>query len=329
MPQDLLADNEIDVSGGIDLLADEPDLNPSSDASRSFEYNDPLSMGRLNEDLVKRGVGIADRLDAPANETIPQTFSKAGDRALGVMAGVSGVGLDVMNQGIEHLYKREFDPTARETIKGWGKELLDTPPVGADESLGESINYAPGRIIKGLGEAYQFLKGKLPETTQRLEDVATIAGGLPVLKGAVELPGMVKAAGKGAAEITGDIYSGITRVAPEKVDAAIRNEIKRGFAKGIKPTIVGKGDAAKTEKFYDKATIATKDIISSNPETIPTTVEEFSQNVRTAKKDLWEKSSTMAREAGEEGARVPMSALRDELQTVIDAPNIRSGEKTS
>ncbi len=330
--------DQISVTGSEDRpvigdIFDQISEKPQMGATRSWESEEPLSANRINDAIGKRAAYVAGlTVDAPVDESLYKTLKETPVRALKIVGkGAAGLVNDVVMQAGEAAYKKFVPDSWQKNIEGWGKELLDTPPVNADESLGQSVDYAPGRAVKTLAEGYGLLKKAAPGGMEIAESIGNIVAATPMLKGVGKYAEVVGQAGeevgKAGMNLAKDVYSGIVRVAPEEVDAAIRSEVKRGFAKGIKPTIVGKGDAAKTEKFYDKATVATKDIIAANPEAIPATVEEFSQNVRTVKKDLWEKASTMAREAGEEGARVPVTVLREELQSVIDAPNVRTTEK--
>ncbi len=253
--------------------------------------------------------------NVPSGETVYESVRNAPGRILQVAGQTAGVWGDVAVEGLKEGYKAVVPESVQQAIKSGAESIIQSPTV--QKGIG---------VISG---AYGKAEEKFPEGMRNVEAVANIAGAVPIVRG-------VTAAGKGVA-VAGKVLTTMTLKEAETmvakgVSAAnnyIRAEVERGFKKGVKPTIVGKSDAELTKKFYDNATIATKDIVTAAPETIPKTVDEFSQSVRSVKKTLIDNSKAMAKEAGQEGATVSIQDLRNEMQAIINAPNIRAAEKNS
>ncbi len=245
--------------------------------------------------------GLWQRVKTQGSEAWKDLVNKEGvnpfEGALRVAGHVGEAAGDVLMAGAGKLYDLTTSDLTKETVKDIGKTIADT-----------DIAKGAVEVAKDVGGLY----GKLPERVRN--DLGAAFSAINLIPAWQAGKFVVPAARKGSEAIIGlaNLAKGQT----------IRSEVEYGFKKGIKPTVVGKSTAAQTEKFYDNATTAAKDIISASPEAIPQTVEEMFQQVRNVKKTLWDNSSTMARQAGEEGVLVDVFPVISDMRTAAKDPNL-------
>lgn len=303
-------------------------------ATRTWESEEPLSANRINQAIAKRAAYVAQlTTDAPVDETLYKTFKSAPIRAFNIV-GKGGAGLvnDLGMQAIESAYGL-LPLTFREGVAGLGRELMDTPPVGSDETIGQSINYAPGRAIKAIGEGYGMFKKAFPGGAEMAESAANIAGATPVLRGIGKTGEVIaeagKLSGKAVANIAGDIISEVTRKTPEALDKKLGDIVAKGIDKGIRPTVVGKGNIAQINAYRERAKTAVKEIIGNKDNLIltdaegniiqgqlPKSLKQFSESIDQTKKGIFTKYDNLQREAGAQGATVDLSGVVKELEDI-------------
>jgi hypothetical protein len=260
--------------------------------------------------LSKRASNVANEWSAPEDEDIAGSFAKSSGRTFRTLGQVAGGVNDIIGAGITAGAKVLYGTIPEEAQKGF-------------ESVMSDVGAAIAPTVKTLSDAYGRGKKAYPELFGDMEAAGNIASLVPSA-----YLGMKTAQ---VADKAYDVLKGAVTPArtAEYFDKAIDNAVEYGFRKGIKPTVVGKSDAALTEKFYDNAKTATKEIVERYPENLPKNTEDFSKVVRQAKKDIWEEASGMASEAGERGATVSFRPLRDDLLSVIEAENIPESAKRS
>jgi len=120
-------------------------------------------------------------------------------------------------------------------------------------------------------------------------------------------------------EVLGQRYG--SRVS--QIDKRVADSVKKGMTKGVKYSVGGKSDAGKVKKFLKGSEKAVVSIIDNSAGKLPKTLEEFSEAIHTTKKSIYEKYSTLALEAGEEGAMVSIKPIRDDLMAILEQPNTR------
>jgi len=283
---------------------------PPSGATRSWEDERPLSFARLKEDLVKRGIGIEKTLSAPEDESLYRSFSKAPGRILDVAGDIAGFGVDIGMQGIEHAYKKIFDPESKEIIQEWGRELLAAPPVSAEESLGESFAYVPGRTIKTLGEAYGGLKERYPEGIKHAEAITNIAIVAP----------FTKFLAKGYAA---------SKLAPELLDQKLSNVVTKGIEKGIRPSVGSTKTAGMTKQYFTNAKDAVKSIVENKNSLVlmdeigekitgrlPENLKQFSEAIAQTKGNIFKEYNKMAVKADAAQVTVDLTPISEELNII-------------
>lgn len=275
-------------------------------------------------------------------------------------------GIDLLEEGgvdlladeqvnIEKPQKGFLARTGENLGKAW--EEATTPIV----SRGEFVDKVPGlpiiekaaaiaapigrtvadAAITGAKGIYEL--GVSPQTRQSVSDVIDYIGDsdivksqIKTLKGAYETANAVAPRGM---EFAGNLTeaaniipaAGLAKAAipalPKMAAKTLDDVVEYGFKKGIKPSVEGKSDAGLTAKFYDNAKTAVKEQVERYPDAIPENVEQFSKNIRQAKKDIWSEATAMAEAAGDKGATTSIVPLRSEMEAVVTAKNVPKSAK--
>lgn len=228
-------------------------------------------------------------------------------RIAGQAAGAVG---DVLGAGAELAYKTAVPEPTKEKIKSHVLDILDTPSGRAGL-----------QVLKQGGDVYQRFKEANPETAQSLEDILNIA---------TVIPG-VKVAKKGAAEVK-NIASDTLEVAARLKggsEGAVNKIIDKGIEKGIRPSVVGKKTAQQVNAFKQDARTAVlaitknkkalsfaNDVGESVKGIVPRSLKEFAESVDQTKKTIFKKYDSLAKKAGEAGARVNLAPVAEELKKV-------------
>lgn len=228
-------------------------------------------------------------------------------RIAGQAAGAVG---DVLGAGAELAYKTAVPEPTKEKIKSHVLDILDTPSGRAGL-----------QVLKQGGDVYQRFKEANPETAQSLEDILNIA---------TVIPG-VKVAKKGAAEVK-NIASDTLEVAARLKggsEGAVNKIIDKGIEKGIRPSVAGKKTAQQVDAFKQDARTAVlaitknkkalsfaNDVGESVKGIVPRSLKEFAESVDQTKKTIFKKYDSLAKKAGEAGARVNLAPVAEELKKV-------------
>jgi hypothetical protein len=273
-----------------------------------------VSSGGILESWGQRGENIAKDWSTKPEETGTDSFARIPGRVFRtagqVAGGINDIIGSVIGSGIKQLYNTIPDE-AQKQFEGLATDV-------AKSDIGKNISAG----IKTLKDTWGKVKEIYPDLSGNVEAVGNMVGLVPpayvggkVIKGAETVTDLASAALTPARTI-------------ERLDLLRDAAIEEGFKKAVKPSIVGKGTAALTEKFYDNAKIGTKEIVERDPQQVSKIIksdsptEEFSKAIRQTKKDVWADSTNMAREAGEEGAKVGIAPLRNELTTIIGSENV-------
>jgi hypothetical protein len=271
-------------------------------------------ISNVGSDIVKRGQATEDIFtnNVPSDESVFQSASRIPQRLLQATGQGAGMLGDIAVEGMKAAYNNLIPEDVRGFIGERNKQVIS----------GMSDVPAIREGATSLADIYHGAEKIVPEGMRNLEAVANIAGVVPLLKGA-------KTVGEGVAAVASE--TGRMLRSPEGIQQAIRTEVEKGFKRGIKPTIVGKADAAKTQKFYDNAATATTELVERYPDKIPVVkdgaTEQFSQLIRQGKKDLHDASSSMATSAGEKGAQVNLTPAIADLEEIVKAKNILASER--
>lgn len=225
-------------------------------------------------------------------EFLPK-FAEKGLRIIGKTGQAAG---DVLMSGAKAIYEYGLPPTQKMIFESSLKNLADT-----------DVAKAQVKTLRGAKEALGKVAEEYPRAAENVEAGVNILNLIPAWQ-----------IGK----------AGVSML-PKMGAKTLDDVVEYGFKKGIKPSVEGKSDAGLTAKFYDDAKTATTEIVKRYSDDIPKNVEEFSQKVRQAKKDIWSESNGMAQAAGEKGAVSSVSPLRTDMRTVIDSPNVPKSAKSS
>jgi hypothetical protein len=312
------------------IVSEIPSGAPSG-ATRSWEDESPLSLNRLNEALEEKRSYIADTLTPSRDESVYDTLKKAPLRALKIVGkGAAGLVNDVGMQVAESAYKTFVPESWQKNIEGWGKELLDTPPVNPEESLGESINYAPGRAIKGAAEGYGMLPKEGREIVESIGNLVMARGILKSVGKYAEVVGEAgKEVGKSGYNLVADTVAAATRKTPEAIETALDEAISKGINKGIRPTVAGKNNIGQIDAYMERAKTAVKEIIGNKDGlvltdidgnvvkgSLPKSLKQFSEAIDQTKKGIFRQYDDLTKAAGEKGAGVDLAPVIKELEDI-------------
>jgi hypothetical protein len=146
--------------------------------------------------------------------------------------------------------------------------------------------------------------------------------------GAGLLPGSLKGA-----------YGVAKKLIPAPLEAKLASVIKYGFEKGVRPTVVGKSNAAQTEKYYEKAQTAVETIVNNKPNLVfyddmgntvkgklPSNLEEFSQSIDQTKRSTFNQYDAMLKSSNDLGRTVNLSPVASEMRAFSsDKVNVLTG----
>lgn len=111
--------------------------------------------------------------------------------------------------------------------------------------------------------------------------------------------------------------------------------IDKQFLKAVNPGTRGMDKYAKVQNLKDRARSAVESIVDNKknlnlsdsggnvaPGKLPETLDEFSQAISQTKKTVFNKYDAMLKDAGEQGATVPLRPIADEILTAVSHPQI-------
>jgi hypothetical protein len=132
--------------------------------------------------------------------------------------------------------------------------------------------------------------------------------------------GLLPGAAKGAFNVA-------KKIIPAPLEARLTSIIKEGFNKGIRPTVVGKSNAAQAEKYYEKAQTAVESIVKNKPNLsfyddagnavkgkLPGNLTEFSQSIDQTKRSTFNQYDSMLRASNDVGRTVDLGPVAKEMQ---------------
>lgn len=197
--------------------------------------------------------------------------------------------------GLASLFALPFGlEEAEKTRQAVEKSLVYQPQTEGGQQLSEATAY-PFKKIEEAGEKVGGMieEAGYPMTGAAVHSAITAA---PVIFG-----------GKSALKSGGEALSNQAKIA-----------VKKGIAKGIRPTVVGKRTASQIKNYYDNAVTAVEKIVRNkedlkltdfdgNPSgKLPTTLNEFSQAIEQTKRKIFEEYDSLAKEGGLKKERRPL-----------------------
>jgi hypothetical protein len=113
-----------------------------------------------------------------------------------------------------------------------------------------------------------------------------------------------------------------------KINEGIRSATKKGMQKGIRPSVASGHNAAQVAKYYKNADSAVQSIVEHSKGKLPESVEEFSWAIKETKEQVYGKYSTMARQAGQEGAMIDLNPIIEDMRKVGSSAEVRRVNST-
>lgn len=170
-----------------------------------------------------------------------------------------------------------------------------------------------------------------PEGTKNLEEVLSILSSSGEISGNILAAEGVRAGAQSITEASPKLVSKLTTQSEDSV----RNSIVKNFEKGIKPSIFGKKTLSKLEDYRDDVVEAVKtikankdnlsfaddasdDVIQTISGQTPKTLQQLAESIEQTKRKVFNDYDTLAKTAGEAGAKVRPSGIAQELDTVIN-----------
>lgn len=270
----------------------------------------------VGSSIAKRSKNIARELTtvAPA-ASASSTFARSPGTALRSAGQLAGMGGDIIGAGVKSLYKSLMPEEAQKAISSGVNTVLNYQPVASG--------------ISALQSAYEGVKKNYPEEVGNVEAIANIAGLVPLGKGGAMAFGAAKPYAKEGANIASDVYKIATKTPPGLVAQRVDKAIEDGVNRAIRPSVVGKSTAPQNALYMDKAKNAVKAIVENKDNlaltnasgetvksTLPKSLSQFSEAIDQTKKKIFTDYDAMAREAGEQGAKVDLNPLVSELRSI-------------
>ncbi|MEN6313189.1 MAG: hypothetical protein ABFD25_02955, partial [Clostridiaceae bacterium] len=267
---------------------------PWEDYASGSKAEQPKEEGffsRVGDDIKKRYNKVTD----------PEFYTEGmgPSNSLRAVGQVAALGSDIIGQGLKSVYKT-VAPQATQDMFAEGAK-----------NVGEF--YA--KPISAVAEGYNSFAKENPNLSKDIEAVGNIAQFVPMGKGA-------QVVGKEALNVASDA----ALLASQSADEQIKNVIKTGINKAIRPTVVGKRNAPQIAQYYDRATDAVKNIIANKTNleltdasgnivknSLPRTLSQFSEAIDQTKKTIFRQYDDLAKQAGEEGAFVSLKPVSKEL----------------
>jgi len=276
----------------------------------------------ISKDLSKRGGNLSKIWQGGSNESVLDSFGKSALRAYSTAGQGAGLVNDVIGEALKSGYKALVPEGAQQDIAAAGRGFAESP-------AGQLV----GKGVKAASDQYAKLKEAYPEFAMGLEATGNIAGAYPVLRSTpLRSLDALKEAGsaikKGAVTAKGAVTPTPKNLA--SIDKKIDDAIVYGFKKGIKPSVAGKSDAMLTQKYYDSAKQAVRDVMynAETPiSTSPNALEAFSNGVRNTKIDIWDRATAMTQQAGQRGVTVSYDPILSDMASIADDAVNRIGSK--
>ena len=285
-------DNVLDQMAGIGNSDDVLDqMAGITTQKQSAPEQEQGFFSRVGEDISKRWQNIKE-IDAP-------TYGQASLRGAGQIAAL---GSDIIGQGLKSVYKT-FTPQVTQDMFAEGAK-----------NIGEY--YA--KPIGAVSEAYGSFAKENPNLSKDVEAVANIGSFVPLGKG-------TQIAGKEALNVASDVTYSVGKEAEQQIHNTVRNNIE----KAIRPKVGGKSNFPRTEKYYERATEAVKNIIDNKENlelttrsgdtikgALPRSLKQFSEAIDQTKRNIYNEYHSMALAAKDTGAFFNASNIIKKLDGV-------------
>lgn len=236
------------------------------------------------------------------------SMSRKALRTAGALGEAAG---DVMMTGAGSAYKAVVPQSVQQGISGAGGWLANT-------DIGKSI----GQTFGDVGRAWGGVRGAAPETAKDVEAALQVANLVPAVAGAKVL---APAAKEGVLVAADAAKMGANALARKDIGPIVNKAIE----KAIRPSVVGKRTAPQIASYKERAANAVKSIVDNKDNLIltdaegnitkgklPTSIKQFSEAIDQTKKDIFRQYDDLARQAGENGAKVTLKSVSDELDKI-------------
>lgn len=306
---DIFKDDPLGImsSGKKDIFADDP-LGLMGKASISAPEEKPGILGRVNESLVKRGVNIADELNPPQAESLGETLRNAPGRAFRVTGQAAGFIGDVGGEAIRSAYTTLMPEKAQTAISGAISNAVNSPETRP--------------FVEGVSSSVNKFKKENPQLYKNIAAGINIGTAALGSKPAQSLSLSAKEAVETGA---GRVIKSLAKT-PERLDKELKASIREGVEKSIRPGVEGKRTYGQSEKFYQNAQNAVENIVINKNnlkltdeageviEGLPKNLKQWSQAVEQTKGEIFKEYDSMAKAAGQAGAKVDARTAIPELE---------------
>jgi hypothetical protein len=188
--------------------------------------------------------------DKTTSQLIPDPIHVAGETA--------GAFNDIMTAGGKALYRGMVPAPVRDIIS---EGTAEGTPVG------DAARY----VIRPWADAAKKVSEKYPVAARYVSDVGNVLAAVPMAKGLTGLPSLTGQGVNAGKDIIKNISDKSLQSMPDKmklellnkIDSDIRDRVQEGMAKGVRPTVKGKGKFGKVEKYTDNSTDAVENLIKN------------------------------------------------------------------
>lgn len=269
----------------------------------------PSLLGRMNENLVKRGANISEEFTPIGEEGLGSTLMKSPGRAFRATGQVAGLANETIGELLSQLIpggvKQAFSEVATETA--------------------QKPQYRP--FVQGVSQAGAQFQQEHPEATKNIEAGANIAGLVAGTKGASKLKEAATPMIKRAIPTIDQL---MTPSLPS-VEKKITSTVTKGIEKAVRPSVTGNITASQAKQYFRNAQDAVENIVANKSNLqltdevgevitgqVPKSLKQFREAIDQTKGSIFRQYDELAKSAGRGGAEVSLSPVAKEVSIVAE-----------
>lgn len=229
--------------------------------------------------------------------------------AFGASDIAGGLNKAIVAEPITSLYKTAIPESLQKIVNKGISEVMKTSPM------------------QTVGEFMSWFGNKYPEAAKSLGAALNLTAFGPVKKGVVPVAKEAKNIAKDVSKV-----AGITKAPADE----IKDIVKSGMEKGIRPSVAGKKTFPQYEKYMGQSQDAIKSIIANKNNLklttsegeivtgqLPKSLPQFSEAISQTKQDIFKQYDAMAKATGQQGVKIDLQQVSNELKSIINDSTLR------
>lgn len=240
----------------------------------------------------------------------PKTKPQIGSRALDVLGGAIEVPLSLASGAVGG-------------VTGLASSIVSQPFIGDKRA----------KEFREFTSDFYTYKPRTESGRGAMEVLGTLLSPLTLPRKAGEALGGEQWGNLGEVATLGLLFKLPKTIKANKtMESQINSVIDAGIEKGIKPSVSGKSTASQYASYKTKSRAAVKDIVENKNSLVfegeagatisgelPQSLKQFSDAITQRKMETFKQYDAMARESGEQGARVNLKDVTKELEPTLNS----------